>query len=445
MGSLQELILMLQRAFEQLNITVSLKVIEELAILIHKVMDADSRQYHRLEHAFDLSDPDDPYQSIAALFHDIISYQADMGFSEDIRHLLGNSVEEQDNGIWVTKQTPEDDRLFHLTLELFGFQQGQRFPSCSGMNEFLSSMVMHRAMRNILPEDILFQIAVYIEATIPFRGPDTRGRSFADIMFQRLTRMTQAHNLPFSIDDIECTIKRAVMFANTDVKGFAETNTGKFLDNTWKLMPETNVPLRTGELYTIQDYRHAIQKSEDFLNSLNPNNIFHQYHQVVPEDTLQGWVQQASKNLRIGREYLGIKLLAIVILEALAEETGGNAPLSLFTGDVGRTTSILQPPADIEVPVSFEPSDVVYILLDAGRPQEVNFDIRSSPISAFLYKYLEPEVRTHLLQQAKATLTGQLSNQEFLIAIDPKVLAVIVNDIALRAITRRDLLSQYTV
>ena len=40
-------------------------------------------------------------------------------------------------------------------------------------------------------------------------------------------------------------IHRAIAFANIDVKDFALDDPGRFLSNTWKLLPESNVPLRS--------------------------------------------------------------------------------------------------------------------------------------------------------------------------------------------------------
>jgi hypothetical protein len=255
--------------------------------------------------------------------------------------------------------------------------------------------------------------------------------------------MTQTHGLPFSQDEIESILTAAVIFANKDVEGFAEPDTGRFLDNTWKLMPETNVPLRTEEMYTIKDYRLAIQKMEGFLSTLPPDNIFYRYKGAVSEDTLQRWVWQARINLEVGSTYLGVKLLGIAVLEALAEETGGNVPLSLFMGDTDRKVTPLFAPPDAETPASFDPEDPVFVLLAAGRTQEIDFDSRRSPISSFLYKYLEPDMREDLIQQAKAMFKGEVSGQEFLQAVEPTLLSVVVKDVASRAITRQALLQQY--
>jgi len=60
--------------------------------------------------------------------------------------------------------------------------------------------------------------------------------------------------------EIEDTIVGAVVFANRDVDSFAEKDASVFLDGTWKLLPETNVALRSGRIYSIKDYRLALQK-----------------------------------------------------------------------------------------------------------------------------------------------------------------------------------------
>jgi len=51
--------------------------------------------------------------------------------------------------------------------------------------------------------------------------------------------------------------------ANRDVGNFASQDPTVFLDNTWKLLPETNNALRGQRLYTVTDYRLAIGARPD--------------------------------------------------------------------------------------------------------------------------------------------------------------------------------------
>ncbi len=86
-GMLQRLINVFRESFDRLGVSVGLDVLEDQAVLIHKAMTVQTRNYHNLEHVFDLIEADNPIQTLAALYHDIVYYQVDLGFLPQI-HLL---------------------------------------------------------------------------------------------------------------------------------------------------------------------------------------------------------------------------------------------------------------------------------------------------------------------------------------------------------------------
>ncbi|MCP4398593.1 MAG: hypothetical protein GY801_15015 [bacterium] len=447
MEGLQQIIVLFRDAFDQVQVHLSWGKIEDLAIIVHKAMSADSRLYHRQEHIFALADASDPLQTLAALFHDLIYYHVDEGFPPGLAPVLTPYMQEKHGNFFLPDTIDPDDKLFRLTLEVFGFEAGQQLPLYGGLNEFLSALVMNRTLETILSEEILLQLTVYIEATIPFRGENARGKGFPEILETRLHNIVNACHIPMSPEKIESIVMRAVLFANKDVKIFSEPDPAKFLDTTWELLPETNRALRSKEQYTIRDYRRAIQKTEILYKALNPELIFHQYRDVPPEAEFQGMVKQTYKNLHVAREYLGLKILAIAIFEALAEVSGGNVPISLFMGDIRQSIHSLQTlenyTSGLEVSTSFNPSSPVFTLMDCGRTSEIYFDIRKSPFAAFLYKYQETAALKGLLKNAKAMFDGQLSHQEFLEGIEPAVLSVLARTCALKALTRQEQLLQY--
>ena len=61
-----------------------------------------------------------------------------------------------------------------------------------------------------------------------------------------------------------------------------------------------------------------------------PATIFHRYRGVPSDDDYRNMLHAATHNVHIARQYLGVKLLTIGFMEALAEATGGDAPVSLF-------------------------------------------------------------------------------------------------------------------
>ncbi len=75
-------------AFEALQLTVEGKKLEEMAVLIHRAMTVQARHYHNLEHVFGFVDPDNPIQTLAGLYHDIVYYQVDQGFLPEILEII---------------------------------------------------------------------------------------------------------------------------------------------------------------------------------------------------------------------------------------------------------------------------------------------------------------------------------------------------------------------
>ena len=99
--------------------------------------------------------------------------------------------------------------------------------------------------------------------------------------------------------------------------------------------------------------------------------------------SIEQMVQRAGRNIETAREYLRIKLVAQAILEALAELTGGDAPLTLFMGDLphegARPQRLEDFLPDTPIPGWVEVETPVYKLLAAGRRGELGFDLKTAP------------------------------------------------------------------
>jgi hypothetical protein len=445
-GSIQQLVSVCEQVFVLLQIPVSSEELEDLAITIHRSMSIEARHFHTPEHVLHLTNASDPIQSLAALFHDIVYYQVDRGFSPEIYHCISPYILEVDGEIWLVEGQDQNDRLFRITTDLFGFSPGQKLSTHTGSNEFLSALVMAKRLEKIVPEKILLQAIVYIEATIPFRGKDAHGVGPFEIMAQRLSGICQVYHIPMKNAEIDDTISGAVIFANRDVDSFAEKDASVFLDGTWKLLPETNETLRSGRIYSIKEYRRALEKMGSFLENLNPENVFHRYKGAPSAEEFQEMVKQAYHNIATAREYLSIKLLAIAVLEALADLTGGDAPLSLFTGDIFRNGDTAPRP-DTMLPLpdthkELDQTSVIYKLLDAGRAGESSFDMRSSPVAFFMYTQMPKEEIALLLAAAKDLFAGKLSPRPFLYKFDPSLVAAIAKACAATVLTREEKLYQ---
>src|SRR5258706_9283983 len=83
-GTVQKLITIFNQSFQEMGISISLEKLENLAVTIHRAMTVQARHFHTLEHVFTFVDPVDPIRTMAALYHDVVYYQVDMGFSPQI-------------------------------------------------------------------------------------------------------------------------------------------------------------------------------------------------------------------------------------------------------------------------------------------------------------------------------------------------------------------------
>jgi hypothetical protein len=247
--------------------------------------------------------------------------------------------------------------------------------------------------------------------------------------------------------DIIEALQLAVKFSNKDVESFSEKSAGRFLDNTWKLLPETNVALRSAEIYSIREYRQALLKMELFFITLNPEHVFNQYHSVPSNRKHQQMVRQAHNNVLTARDYLCIKLLSAAILEALAEITGGDAPLSLFSEDLqsenGQSLHYKDFLKQTIEPLKVDSTSILYKLFYEGRPSETAFDMKTSPLALFLYSTLERVEINRLIELAQKMFDNELHPYQFLREINPPVLAAIADACAQMVITRREKLHEF--
>jgi hypothetical protein len=445
-GTLHRSIQLLQTALNELGARMPLSEIERIAILINQAMTAEARSFHTPEHVFDLVDPGNPYMTLAALFHDLVYYQVDQGFIPQIAQAIESSIELWDGGLRIRPNVLDNDRGLLLCMAIFEVRPGQKLAPFGGMNEFLSALVMVRELSGTVKEQDLTLATACIEATIPFRSTDAAGRTPSECLAQRLQATNHDLSLGLDHEKIEQAVRWAVTFANRDVANFAEHDVTKFLDNTWKLLPETNPSLRTQGVYSIRSYRVALQKMEGFLGALDPGTVFAQYGGVPPEKEYQQMRRRAEHNVSTACEYLGIKLLTAAILEALAETSGGDAPVSLFMGDIGaiQKGSRLEDYLPVDKPVTGLRLDrTLHDLLAYGRASASSFDLQNSPLSLFIYLHLGVEGFHNLLGTARQMFNGSITPRAFLDALPGDMIAEIAESCARMAFTRAAELRAY--
>ena len=441
-------------AFHNLGLDVRQEVLESLTHTIHQAMSLKGRYYHTCEHALTLSDPQNPIQSLAALFHDVVNYPVDQGFSPDVWQGIASYLgpcQEDEAQIRFVEHVPVDDSGFHLVREIFGFSCGQTLFSTSGYNEILSSLVMAKKLEQIVPQKVLLQSICYIEASIPFRPRDENEVGPFEGLADRLGKVARNYHILISEGEIEKTIQGAVTFANQDVENFTACETSLFLDNTWKLLAESNPALRRGSVYSLRDYRQALHGMKDFLCSIVAQDVLHEFKGLPPRAEIQEQLIQVRKNLTTGCGYLEIKLLTIAILEALAEITGGDAPVALFLGKGEQTAQAKRLLGGYIFPARTPAAGVdtkgdLVKLLKSGRIEPVDdTDVKTSPLALYIYQGMGFEKVQSALGYAYQMFAGQMEPAEFLQVLDPSMLAVIAEACAHMTPERREKLLAYAM
>jgi hypothetical protein len=431
------LIIRIQECFRELGIDVDTdasvnRKIEDMSILIHESMSVSSRNYHSVQHVFDISrNLNDPVAVLAALFHDCIYYHVDGGLTpRQRRKLEGAIVSTQDDATpgkppHFTTSLLSSQPLICMVERIFGFTKGQVVTNLGGLNEYLSAVIAVRELEPFLPMKVLVEITACIESTIPFRAPNKdTGETAADKLYKNLSQVNESDNLGMTDEQIVTAVQRGVILSNEDVENFGTSDREWFLDNTWSLLTETNVALRHQFLYSVMEFQFAVFKMNGFFNFLNPTVVFQQFRDVPDNEEIETKTNEARRNLEIGRKYVGAKLLSTSTLAAFAALTGGDAPISLFMGDLPsrhRVSVQLEDSLPTPLDEELELCDTdVYILLAQGRRSETTFDIKQSPLAAYLYGSLGDAGLFDLLGKVKVyPMTTDVAKQ--LLALLPRV------------------------
>jgi hypothetical protein len=414
--------------------------IKGMASFIYESMSTSARNYHYVEHVFDLIRGDvcgeeeagdcvlDAIAILAALFHDCIYANIDGGLSKLQKQKLQGAIQEVtvvttrspsttaaagDNvaptTAWTIAPSSSEfarDKLLSMVMQVFGMTHGESLLPGKGGNEFLSAVIAVRELEAWIPFPDLVKIAVCIEATIPFRpaNPDT-GESALEILYQRLKGIVK--EFPVSLSEEECleAVQRACLVANEDIGNFATSNHAIFMDKTWSLLPESNAALR--QAYTIFEFHHAVFKMRGFFEFVKADLIFQQFRGTPSTALLERLTRRAAANIVVGGRYLAVKLVSVTFLAAIAQLSGGDAPISLFMGELPGTENCscrledvldLQSMQDVQENSTIDMN--VYRLLAEGRLAETAFDVKQSPLSAYFYGIMGDERVQQVLEGA---------------------------------------------
>ncbi|MBI4349123.1 MAG: hypothetical protein HY553_19960 [Elusimicrobia bacterium] len=395
--------------------------VERVALRIHRSMGARTRWFHSRRHAVAMTEGADPIAALAALFHDTVYVQVDLGLPPAYEELLSRFVVRDGVGYRVADSPPG------FLASLFGLEPGASLSPYGGLNEYLSAAAAVTELQDMLTPLELVEVVCCIEGTIPFRSNKP---------FERLAE--RLRKMAFSEPQVRQAVERAVWVAQKDVENFADPDCGVFLDNTWLLLPETNPALLVPDVYTVKDYRVALHKMEGFLSGLSAERVFHRFGNYPTDSEYLGLLSAAAQNIQTAVRYLRAKLAASAVLEALAEQTGGDAPISMF---MGARSGKRRLEAWLPVVDAAEDCDpVVLKLLDEGRPKATSFDIRRAPLASYIYRSLGEAAVERAAAEAKRMFKGELGPAEFLRGLPGPVVEAVAGGLERTVATREPML-----
>ena len=442
-ANINRFIQLMRAALDALQAQVTLQQVEQMAMVVHSSMESSRRRYHCSDHALYMCEGMNPRQILAAVFHDLVYFQLDDGFPPRVAHLLAPLVGRQGTDL-VLRRTAGDDDTMRLCLEIFDFQPGQVLPLFKGMNEFMSAAVAVRMLQPFLSPTDLIAVVACIEATIPFRAPEADGRDSTGLLADRLRGLGRNR---LGLNDgaeletfVTGVMHDAIGIANRDVGGFAETNAGKFVSGTWLLIEESNAPLAAVGVYTLQDYRGALTRMHDFLNTLLPERVFHHYGGMPTATQYQQLTTAADANIRFTVSFLKLKILSIAIVEALALATGGNCPVSMFLGDM-RANGDRPERVEDYLPSGPDKPDLdaqLLQVLEHGRPGDLSNDLAVSPLTAFIYRSLGHAATQAAIANGLAMVRGALTPMGFLQTLPRPMVCAVIDACAHIALSRQE-------
>lgn len=423
-------------ATDQLQVEVPPPQLSKIAKIIVKTMTGPWRYFHSTEHIFAVGGSTDAMEVLAALFHDIVYVQIDGSVNFNLSYYLSPFIEEDRGQLFIRDQSElPNDLNFEIVSAMFDFVPGQVLYPLTGQNEFLSAVVAAKVLGPFLSPSLILEIAACIEATIPFRAKSESGLSPSELLYQRMKLTSIQFDLPLTDGEIVETVKRAVRVSNRDVYSFSHPSSAVFLANTWSLLPETNHNLQKAGSYTVRDYRIAIQKMAGFMSFLKPELVFRQFQGEPDDETYHKMVDQASKNIEVARLYLDSKLVANAIIEGLSLRLGSDVSLSIMMGElpdsgvsVGRMGDSFPCMINPHQPRNYLEKEVL-ALLEVGRSNDINYDLKTSPLTAFIVKFIGFQEIRQLRERSQAFFQGSISPEEFLAICNTDLIRIIANEV----------------
>lgn len=423
-----EIVNALWRALHDLGSNAETNEIEQWGFSIHSALSAPGREFHNHDHVIEIAREGDALETVAALYHDAVYIQVDQGPPRSMRAEMDRALAAADGGFRVLASAA-DDQVTSDVLTVFGRKVGDLVTTTSGLNELASALVASIQLQKALDRHQRLAVAACIEQTVPFR---------TDPAAQLRDRLA---TLGVEGDQLQVMLERAVRVGNRDVENFALNDSAQFLDNTWKLLPESNPALHYPMVYTVRDYRIALQKMEGFMAWLPADRVFHAWGNEPKPEIHARRVARTTGNLELALRYLRAKLYSIALVEAIAELTGGDVPLDYFMGGGKSGQRIDAKKIESYLPQLGSAKDLdppLQRLLAEGRASESSFDTGPSPLGAFLHSTVGEAAVMKGVDTAKRWWAGAGDASSFIAAQPAKPVAAIARAAANIIDTRRD-------
>ena len=426
-------------------------VVEKWGIMISDVMSSGRRKYHDPSHIFSVvKNTHGPIEILAAIFHDLIYIQVDKEIHPKLHPYLKDfQILHQRGCVLPPHSDDRNDPILTIIYEIFGVTHGKILTPAVGLNELMSAVVAARVLKPYLSLWNLVQLIACIEQTIPFCCNSENSDFHFMTLKIRLQNVCEKFSIDVSSDQIDESIRMCVRVSNADVFGFAEKDSAEFLSHTWSLILESNAVL-SNSFYLISEYRVSLEKLQSFYFYLKTDSIFRRHLEEPSLHKLNHLKKCAEQNIAISKEYLQLKILAITLIEAIAELTGGDAPVSLMTGgsykdaDAGSThfENLLDPRVKKQE-VNLDP--VLLRLLVVGREGTSSFDLKHSPTAAYLYQRMSREEIMTAVEVGKKFVQKKALPRDVVFAIPKSVVCAVINAIAEVTPTRFDSLKELLV
>lgn len=186
------------------------------------------------------------------------------------------------------------------------------------------------------------------------------------------------------------------------------------------------------------------------MNYLNPEVIFRQFEGCPDDRTYQQWENTAKHNLEVGKLYLGCKLTAIALLEAISSGLGVDVSLAMMMGEnpnlVSESFRLEAFFPEIKQPYKSQ-TDLeaeVFNLLENGRAKSSsNADLENSPLAAFMVKIVGFDEMRYQCDRAKEMFRENISADEFISDFNPIVSEIVVDSIIKLFDSRKATIERY--